>query len=149
MLVKVGTVSRGVSCLVALLLLGAASGCGKKTVTVSGKVTYQGQALPVGTVRFLTSDQRVVGADIGEDGTYSVSGVSPGEAKISVSVPSQATLMPQQKGPGGKATEDQSAPSGPARRVVPIPQHYGNPETSDLKYTVTTDSKQTHDIPLR
>jgi hypothetical protein len=127
-----------------------ASGCGKPAATVSGKVTYQGRPLPIGTIRFLTAENKVLAADISGDGDYSIPRVPPGEVKISVSVPSANTLKPQQKGMYGKAGDNPaSETSTSAPRLMKIPDQYGAPESSGLKYTVTAEANQTHNIELK
>jgi hypothetical protein len=134
----------------ALLACGlwAAGGCGEKVVTVSGKVTYQGQVLPRGTVRFMTADNRVLASEIAPDGVYSIAGVPPGTVKVSVSVPPAETLRPQQRGPEGVATDDKYA-SGSVAPVIAIPSNYHTPETSGLTCTVAENSEQTNNIDLR
>jgi len=136
--------------LVALPILTA--GCATKpTAVVSGKVTYRGRPLPVGTVMFLTSDNKILSGEIKGDGDYSVPHVPPGEVKISVSVPSPNTLKPQQKGMYGKAgdnpTDESQAKALP--KVIKIPDEYANAATSNLKYTVTTEAAQTYNIELK
>ncbi len=127
-----------------------AAGCGKATSVVSGKVTYKGRPLPIGTVLFLTSENKVLAGEITGDGDYSVSRVPPGEVKISVAVPSPNTLRPQQKGMHGKADENTSfQPAQKAPNVVKIPDVYANADTSGLKYTVTAEPTQTHNLDLK
>jgi hypothetical protein len=129
-------------CFVLSLLFATASGCGQKTGTVSGKVTYQGKALPGGNVNFLSESSGAVfkTSKIESDGSYSVSGIPVGPAKITVqgvSTRRMATLP----GQGGEASN-----SDPKEVIVP-PQ-YGNAEQSGLKYDVKPGS-QTHPIDLK
>jgi hypothetical protein len=128
------------------VVLVALAGCGPRRVTVSGKVRYQAQAVPKGTVRFLTSEDKVLFADLKEDGSYTITGVPVGLVKISVTVPPAASLEPQQKGPDGRPVE--GAAETTAVRVVPIPPIYSNPSTSGLEYTVTEEPQQTRDLDL-
>jgi hypothetical protein len=61
-----------------------AVGCqGKGDVSV--KVTYNGKPLVFGTVQFEGSDGGLRQGNIEADGSYSVSGVATGEAKVAVS----------------------------------------------------------------
>jgi hypothetical protein len=78
---------RCVFCLALLLLV---AGCGGSTATVSGKVTYNGKPIPAGsTITFLNTDASgaattVRDGRIDEGGTYSVSKVGVGPAKITI-----------------------------------------------------------------
>src|SRR5581483_4523419 len=69
---------------VAAALLVLAIGCGGYG-DVSGKVTYKGKALVWGTVQFEGSDNMLKQGNINSDGTYSISEVAKGEAKVAVS----------------------------------------------------------------
>ena len=64
--------------IVAILLV--ATGCGSRG-TVSGKVTYQGQALPAGTVLFIHETKGSFSGTIKEDGTYQIAEVASGPVK--------------------------------------------------------------------
>src|SRR5438105_1766209 len=74
---------RGPALAAALLAL-AAAGCGGRW-DVSGKVSYQGKPLVWGSVQFEGSDNLIKQANLNPDGTYSVTGVATGEAKVAVS----------------------------------------------------------------
>lgn len=99
-----------------LLGLICASGCGpgiKDRGVVKGKVTIGGKALNMGTVQFVTDDNRSGTAMIKEDGTYEMPDAPVGECKIAVVVvPASGgkmgpgAMMP----PGGKMP---GAPAGP------------------------------------
>jgi hypothetical protein len=60
------------------------AGCGKPSGTVSGHVSYQGKALDHGTVTLFPAEGPGVGGQINADGTYSVSYVPLGKAKVIV-----------------------------------------------------------------
>jgi hypothetical protein len=66
-----------------LLLTLAVIGCGR-TGQVSGKASYRDQPLPAGTVMLLASDGRVYDGQIQPDGTFQISRVPVGTAKVSV-----------------------------------------------------------------
>jgi hypothetical protein len=51
---------------------------------VSGKVTYKGAPLKGGTVGFVDSNGRVMGAALEGDGTYSIKNLPTGEYKVTV-----------------------------------------------------------------
>jgi hypothetical protein len=122
----------------ALLLLLLAGGCGSKTGTVWGKVTYKGEAVPGGFVNFIPqtgSDQGTVFATtIDAGGNYKITGVPLGPAKILI------------QHPGGP-------PSKPARGDKPAPRkqyptRYATQEKSDLTFTVAGGSQE-HDFELK
>ena len=76
-LVRVGRCVLASSCLLSL-------SCGSSG-TVSGKVTYNGQAVPGGVVVFVADGTRgTMSATIGEDGSYRVENVPSGPVKIAV-----------------------------------------------------------------
>lgn len=66
----------------------AVMGCGPKTSTVSGTVTFNGEAVANGAVSFFPTDGK--GAPAGgliKDGRYTVTGVKPGEMTVQLSCP--------------------------------------------------------------
>lgn len=122
------------------------TGCGGKG-TVTGKVTYAGKALPYGSVQFQGSGGVLVG-EIQPDGSYTVSGVGTGSAKISVTCqdPKYADYMRAVSA----AARD---PKGPKPKGRPedfdkIPSRYSDFEQSGLTYEVKGGT-QTHNIDLK
>jgi hypothetical protein len=132
------------------LALLALAGCGPAAGSISGKVSYKDKPLNGGTVRLVSSDNRVKSAVIGTDGTYTIDRVPVGPAKIAVSPPIAGTVMPRgmKMDPSkmGGGPEGAAAPAGD--KPVPLPDKYQDPEKSGLTYTVTA-GKQEHDIPLK
>jgi hypothetical protein len=148
---------------VARLLLGGLvflAGCAG-TGGLSGTVTYKGNGkkLMSGTVMVLCSDNVPRYGMIGEDGTYSVAGVPPGPAKVTVTSPDPgeaAAEAPAARGGGGRAR-----PGGAASRATPpsglsgaaakgwfaIPDRYGDPARTPLTVQVK-GGKNPHDIQL-
>ncbi len=66
----------------------AATGCGPVTSTVSGTVTFNGEAVAKGAISFFPSDGK--GQPAGgliADGRYSVTGMAPGEKIVQLSAP--------------------------------------------------------------
>ena len=105
---------------------------------------YQGKPLPGGYVNFTSegTSPTVKTCAIQSDGSYSISGMPVGEAKITVQgiiAPLQPT---QATAPGG------TVPQAGGRQTVYVPLQYGNTDTSKLTYTVVGGS-QTHDIELK
>ncbi len=137
--------SVSVLCLSALVL---ASGCGKSTGKVSGKVTLNGQPLKGGgTVTFEGSKGGVSGT-ITSEGTYTIVSAPEGAVKITLASGMGAGDM------GGAETDPSKmrpprkmAPAARAFGLGNIPEKYKKPETSGLTYTVTS-GEQTFDIAL-
>lgn len=145
--------------LAAVGLLSLTVGCGGAAKgTVSGKVLYKGKPLPGGTVSFVPPEGKgTVVAQIGEDGSYSVSKVPVGEVTIIV----ETTSVKPKPGPprgrrpkeAGGPPKDAPAPEGggsaaaptKTKKFVAIPEKYGNPKESPLKYTVTKGN-QDYDV---
>lgn len=140
-----------------LALLVAVAGCGPKTGTVSGKVTYKGEPLKGGNVIFASEKGQSLLAPIGEDGTYTIQNVPVGEAKIAVKTKHLGIVaaMAKMKGAGGPPQDTSGGVGAPkkltpeeaVRRFVAIPAQYEDTETSGLTFTVKGGS-QSHDIPL-
>ena len=133
--------SRGFFLMFALLAF-AAGGCGKSTGNVSGKVLYQGKPLPGGYVNFMSQGDKSVAktSEIKADGSYAVSGLPVGPAKISVQGLEKRRLA-DLPGQGGKDEKVE-------QKEVYVPPQYGNTETSGLQYDVRPGS-QSHDIELK
>lgn len=121
-------------------------GCGRKTGTISGKVTYKGKPLKGGMVTFLSEGPKSMNkpSKIEKDGSYSISGFSVGPAKITVQgVKARRLMVPKsmQNMPGvAGAKSDQEE--------VYVPDKYASPDTSDLTYEVQA-GKQEHNIDLK
>lgn len=58
------------------------AGCGARTGTLSGTVRYQGDKVASGTVAFVVAGKSYRGEI--KDGAYTVAGVPPGEARVTV-----------------------------------------------------------------
>jgi hypothetical protein len=133
--------------LLVVCLAVAASGCGARRATVSGEVKYNGSPLPSGTITFISqaSQNQVAAAEI-VDGKYTIKGIEPGPAKVTVVTlpPSKGGLPPR----GGKPVEAPSTFSSSHQgKYVPIPRRYGGAEQSGLSYEVKPGS-QTKDFDL-
>jgi hypothetical protein len=138
-----------------------AIGC-SSTGTVTGKLSYRGQTLKGGTVVFFPEGGGgVFRSPIAEDGTYTVTNVPPGLAKISVETKSIKPI-PIPRGvkitPPPEATKEASGNpelvtsmfnfQATAHRYVRIPDKYSDPEKSGLTCTVSS-GKQEYDIDLK
>jgi hypothetical protein len=128
-------------------LAGLLVGCGSgedphpATVSVQGKVTYQGQPVPKGTITFQPAGGRPAVGEIKPDGTYRLStfgemdGAIPGAHKVMILANT------------GDPTKMPSSPG----YVVPkdlVPRKYASPETSGLEVNVSKD-KASYDFDLK
>jgi hypothetical protein len=128
---------------VAALLPLAAAGCGHGDV--SGKVTYKGKPLVFGTVQFQGSDKIIKQGNIESDGTYFVSDVATGEAKVAVSSlnPASPLFQPLQR--------EGMAPPPPRPEVkgwFPIPGEYQDLTKPKLTFQVKSGENKI-DIDLK
>jgi hypothetical protein len=128
-----------VRCLILLVLLaGCISGCGRKSGSVSGKVTYQGTSLTSGLVIFVDKDGKVTTpAGIEVDGSYSAENVPLGPVTACVET------HPLSGGDGGPDTKDR-----PRARYIPIPAKYKDAKQSELTLDVKP-GLNVFDIELR
>jgi hypothetical protein len=128
-----------------------AAGCGPSKASVSGMVTFQGRALPSGTVLFHGEDGRVEHALIGADGGYALADAPTGAVRI--------TVQSHPAMPAGFPTSGEGPPPAPPELAamtkdrhdgsrVAIPLRYLDPGQSGLTCTVRPGS-QTHDIELQ
>lgn len=131
---------------VAALCASASLGCGSKKATVSGTISYKGEKLGNGSVKFIGADKQAVVGSIRPDGTYSASAVPLGPVKIAVeTTPTRKATS----GPtiGVKSPDMGAEFKGEAGKYVRIPDKYKDAEKSGLTYEVKPGS-QTHDIDL-
>jgi hypothetical protein len=118
----------GCLCLGASLAL---AGCAGGSGDVSGVVKYKGEPLPGGTILFYGQPKGVWSAEIKRDGTYVVSGVPAGVAKIAVIGPVAVSL-------GG---------GPPPPKMPTIPGKYADQDKSGLTYNVHSGA-QTYPVDL-
>ncbi|MBA4191272.1 MAG: hypothetical protein C0467_25095 [Planctomycetaceae bacterium] len=126
--------------LLGLSTLAGLWGCGKASnnvATVKGTVKNKDKILKSGTISFYGADNTMASASIMSDGTYVCQGVPMGDVKVTITQPQVGGLpgggMPQ----GPKVTIPDSAPAGPETDPT-LPGLVGKPETTNLKYTITT-----------
>jgi hypothetical protein len=129
------------------ILAGFLGGCGSEydahplTVPVQGKVTYNGEPVPKGTITFQPDGGRPAVGEIQPDGTYRLStfgekdGAIPGTHKVMIIANTgDPTKMPSS--PGYVPPKDL------------VPKKYGDLATSNLEATVTKD-KKSYDFDLK
>ncbi|HXG09397.1 MAG TPA: hypothetical protein VNK04_06375 [Gemmataceae bacterium] len=109
---------------------------------MSGKVTYQGKAVPFGTVLIQGRDGIARQGNIATDGSYTVRGVVVGEARVAVNSPNPRSI--QLVSQGGEKQEPYPDVPG----WFPIPKQYEKVETSGLTYTIKR-GQNTIDIELK
>jgi hypothetical protein len=132
--------------IVLFAMLGAV-GCAEPTGRITGTVSYEGQPLPGGRVTFLCDGEGrpVVGGRISESGTYDISNLPAGKARVSVQ-----TFKRRPKPPPivdaatGTPVPDEWDDYGP---YVAIPRRYGAPHTSGLEFIIKP-GEQSFDIVL-
>jgi hypothetical protein len=122
-----------------LPVLAAVAGCGGKRVAeVSGKVTYKNQPLPDGTVTLMAQDGQPYSAQIQADGTFTISNVPVGPAKVVVTsrAPDEAGKgKAGAQGEGRSTLVQRSEPEkdkGGKQNSSRIPLDYNNFDTSGL-----------------
>jgi hypothetical protein len=134
-----------------LLLALAAGGCGARTGTVRGTVTFAGEKLSAGTVTFFGSGETIKTSGIAADGSYQIDGIPAGLAIITVATsppPEGVPVMPLPPLPRDMPVSTKPTFVGPAfGPYVDIPKKYRSPEQSGLSWAVRGGA-QTHDIVL-
>lgn len=119
-----------------------APGCGPSAGKVTGKVTFQHKAVVWGTVSAIGSDGIQYAGQIQPDGTYVIDRVAGGPATFCVSSPNP---YGQNRGKGRGGIGDGGNATAPTSTVLQgawfaIPEKYGDPQTSDLKGAVQSDT---------
>lgn len=119
-------------------------GCGAQVGSVTGKVSFQGKPIPVGTVAFFGQQNRVVVSDLAEDGTYQVDQLPIGGADITVETPNVEPYSPtsgEPPPPPGVLSPAFTRPN------IKIPPRYTDRQQSGLRLEIQP-GQQTYDILL-
>src|SRR5262245_42614652 len=111
------------------LALFLALGCGPRYGDVTGSVTYKGSPVAGGTITFYDAANRATSGAIQEDGTYTVSKVALGRARVTVVSPMDIPF----KGMNEGAKMEKVAPKAP-----PVPIKYADAGQSGLTCEVTS-----------
>jgi hypothetical protein len=138
------------------LLAVALVGCGgQSTGTLVGLVYLGKKPLKVGTIAVYSEDGKrsAFGEIIDDHGTYLVRNAPAGKVKIAVTVPNPDQLLPP-PGPKGEPADPSLSPEAlaaladKAKKIVPIPAIYGDPNQSKLATTVEANQETRYDIDL-
>jgi hypothetical protein len=116
---------------VALLAVAGCSGGGIRKVTVHGTVTYQGQPLQAGLLKFSGPEGAYAAGRIQADGKYIITDVLPGETKVGVL-----------QTPQGAGSSSNAAAASRSSTPAALPEKYRDPSTSGLTYTITPDTTE-------
>ena len=131
--------------LILLLIAAGCTGSGRGGSQVSGKVVYQGKALPseeiTWTVIFVGPGDHQRSATVGKDGAYTAEDVPAGPARIAVV--GRPPVPPGLVAPGQSPLKLSEA----SRRLLSTLKKFEDPELSGLRYTVTKGN-QRHDIVI-
>jgi len=145
--------------LVAIAVLSLA-GCGSKggKGALSGKVTYKGQPVNGASLVLLPASGQGSEAiiPVRQDGTFSTTGIPPGEYKVIVKpaesssqLPSAAELKNMPADKKAKAEENlKRMQEGQAKPTIPFPDKYKSHISTDLKLTVGK-GEQTENLELK
>jgi hypothetical protein len=119
------------------------AGCGGGTGTLTGKVSYQGKPVVMGSVFVQAADGTRRVSNIEPDGTYTVLNMPVGPVMIAVNSPEP----PDPKALAGRAPRAgaKPAPAAPAvdrSKWVRLPDKYADPAQSDVTTTVSPGTTQ-------
>jgi hypothetical protein len=111
------------------LALVAVAGCSNedKKLTIQGTISYKGQPVRSGFLKFVGPKEGYTGASIQPDGTFVITGVVPGENKIGV------REAPRNSRP---------SPDEPKTPPVVLPEKFRDPETSGVVYTIAPNATE-------
>jgi hypothetical protein len=115
----------------------AAAGCGGGSgCNVSGKITLGGEPLKGGQISFVSTKGNVMTANLGDDGAYTLDGLTPGEMTVLIFSPPPPPVAPGGQAGEGTRKKLSSAQGAPAGGGQKVPEKYSDAATSDLKCTL-------------
>lgn len=114
-----------------------------KWAKITGKVTYDGKVVPVGTVIFIPEKGPAVSAEI-EDGEYTADKVRLGRVAVAVSTALHRKVLKElqskqkEKGaPGGEELAKQREKAlAKLKDMIDVPEKFEDPKRSGLKYEI-------------
>ena len=113
-----------------------ATGCGSKIAAVKGKIAYRTKPVQSGQITFINAQGSSASGTINSDGSYLVTNVPRGPVMVTVKCVE----------PEWQTKTDSDEKSIVSKSHVPV--KYNTPETSDLKFDISSNS-QTIDIELK
>lgn len=134
-------------CLLSAAFLIGCGGGGTGKVSVRGTVTYKGDKVGAGTVKFYNQKkEQVSSAMLKDDGSFVATDI-PRE-KITVTVESSAAGTVGKLTTGKAPTKTVVEGSTAAGKGVDVPAKYRSADTSDLKFDIT-QADQSLDVKLQ
>jgi hypothetical protein len=115
------------------ILIAAAAGCGPGQGDLSGKVTFEGRPLAMGSIVVAGSDGIVKSGPIKDDGTYEVKDIAAGDIKITVS-----SIDPASKKIVPRKLDAEPPPPKADPRWFEIPEAYGDFNRSELTFQLNS-----------
>jgi hypothetical protein len=135
-------------------LLLIATGCGRGSGDLKGRVTLTAggktTTVVMGQVMVVGSDSKAYYSEIGEDGSYQISGIPAGEAKVVVNSPDPRLAA---KATAGREPRGDRKPREPAKKAdlskwVAIPEKYNQPDTTNLKVEIRS-GENTYNVEMK
>lgn len=144
-----------------LLVLGVSVvGCSKNPsapAKISGAITYKGQPIKAGSMKFHTPEGTSYPATISPDGTYSATDIPTGEMVVTIETEAfnpdkKMAQNPEAQRRAKMASRTMQQPAGggeppPTVHYVKIPSKYANAKTSPVTITITS-GRNVKDIDL-
>src|SRR4051794_5593820 len=126
---------------VAIVLIGAGMATGTRNTEVTGKVTYKGKPVVYGAVILVSSDGLTAAAGpIQPDGTYTVTGMRPGEVRVGVISRDPTAQQRQHNLRWAKITRPVEQASLKAKvdrkKWFKLPEKFEEPETSGVNFVL-------------
>jgi hypothetical protein len=113
------------------------TGCGGGKGVLRGSVSYKGIALKQGSITLISNDGNHAAGQIDPNGNYEVFDVIPGDYKIGII----STMDTGAPAPSPEDIKKMKGGAGGGMKSA-IPEHFGDPERSGLKYTVKSGSNE-------
>lgn len=132
----------------------AAAGCGSGTVNVSGTVTYNGKPVVFGTVVLVGPDGVPMNGAIQKDGSFRISGIRTGTAKVAVTSPPPPGSNVKSSPKGGREGDDERRPADAGEKADPdvlknwfaLPEKLGDPNKSGVTAVVESGKPVTIEL---
>jgi hypothetical protein len=131
------------------------SGCGSGKATVSGKVSYQGRPILMGSVLMVGPDGITFTSNIEPDGSYKIEGVTSGVVQIGVISPKPIAATrgdPESSRPrrtvSGASPRNLPPPPAELSKWFEIPAKYEEPTTSGISREIKSGNNPDVNIDL-